>query len=233
MRKRVGTVVIIILIISVLVVMAFLWVFTIQRSKYPTLTFIGHASVKLRSTDGTVIYIDPYFPVGDYREPADIILVTHGHSDHNAVQLCKQAKDCKIIRWSDAVIDGEYKTFDIGKIHIEAVPSGGNSNHNIRSNAGYIVTLDGVSVFHAGDTSMNEKTNEIVGKKIDYAMYPIDGRYNMGPDEASEMANMIGATHNIPIHGDSKKWKKQRKTFWADNKLSLTWGQTILLKGDQ
>ena len=57
---------------------------------YARMTFIGHASVKIKTTTGEVIYIDPYFPTDSYKEPADVILVTHGHSDHNRVDLCEE-----------------------------------------------------------------------------------------------------------------------------------------------
>ena len=85
---------------------------------YPRLTFIGHASIKLKATTGEVIYIDPYFPTRSYDEPADIILVTHNHSDHNRIDLCAGKENCKIIKYNDALIDGEYQVFEEGNIRI-------------------------------------------------------------------------------------------------------------------
>lgn len=203
----------------------------VDAKQYPVMTYIGHASVKIISTEGNVIYIDPYFP-GDYEtDPADYILVTHGHDDHNQVSLCKQAEGCKVIKWTDALVDGAYQTFDYGNIKIEAVPSGGNVNHNVNSCVGFIVTVDGVSVYHAGDTSMTEDKNEIAKKHIDYAMYPIDGYYNMGPEEASEVAKLVGATNNIPIHGNGEHYAKQCEDFSANGKLVIGVGQSIVLKG--
>lgn len=206
------------------------WRYYGNCKKYARLTYIGHATVKIKTVEGKVIYMDPYFPVGDYREPADYILVTHEHSDHNQISLCKQAKGCQVIRLYNALEGEEYQTFDKDGIKIEAVPSGGNANHSVSSCVGYIVTVDGVSIYHAGDTSMNEDKKLIAGKKIDYAMYPVDGTYNMGPEEASKVADLIGATHNIPIHGVLKKFYKQRKEFSAKGKLELRTGQTIFLK---
>lgn len=206
------------------------WGYLIHKQNHARMTFIGHASVKIVTTNGKVIYIDPYYPTVSYREPADYILVTHSHSDHNAVRLCTKKPNCLEINSWDALKDGEYQIFDDEDVKIEAVPSGGNVNHDVRRCVGYIVTMDGVSVFHAGDTSMNEHTQEIVGKKIDYAMYPIDGRYDMGPEEASEMADLIGATHNIPIHGDGDKYFQQREVFSGKGKRILQIGETIFLK---
>lgn len=205
--------------------------YVICSQKYARMTYIGHASVKIVTTNGKVIYIDPYFPrPSAYNTGADYILVTHEHSDHSQVDLVNQNEGCKIIRWSDALVDGEYQIFEEDGIRIEAVPSGGNSNHDPKIDVGYIVTVDGVSVYHAGDTSMYDGLKQIAGKEIDYAMYPIDGTYNMDAKEAGDVADMIGATYNIPIHGYEKQYWEQRKEFDAKGKLLLNWGQTTFLK---
>ena len=113
---------------------------------------------------GEVIYIDPYYPIKFfYWEPADFILVTHNHSDHNKINLCNQKKNCKIITYKDSLIDGEYQVFDYENVKIEAVPSGGNSSHSFLTNVGYVVTVNGVSVYHSGDTSFGEF--DAVGKR--------------------------------------------------------------------
>ena len=44
----------------------------------------GHGSFRLTTAKGTVVYIDPYAGKG-YDKPADLVLVSHEHSDHNAV----------------------------------------------------------------------------------------------------------------------------------------------------
>ena len=196
---------------------------------YPRLTFIGHASIKIKATTGEVIYIDPYFPTKSYGEPADIILVTHNHSDHSRIDLCAKKENCKIIRWDDALIDGEYQVFEEGNIRIEAVPSGGNISHSLNNNVGYIVTVDGVNVYHGGDTSFAEETKCIADKKIDYALYTVNGVYTMDPEEATEMANYIGARVNIPIHGNGKEYWKQRRQFHAAGTKRMFWLQTIFM----
>ena len=52
----------------------------------------------------------------------------------------------------------------------------------------------------------------------------------MGPDEATKMANYIGARVNIPIHGNGKKYWEQRKQFHANGTRRLFWLQTIFMK---
>lgn len=216
-------------IIFFAIVLLILVVHAVLSKIYPSLTFIGHASIKIKATTGEVIYIDPYFPTRSYDEPADIILVTHNHSDHNRIDLCAKKENCKIIKYNDALIDGEYQVFEEGNIRIEAVPSGGNSSHSLDHNVGYIVTVDGVSVYHGGDTSFAEETKCIADKKIDYALYTVNGLYTMGPEEATEMANYIGARVNIPIHGNGKEYWKQRRQFDAAGTKRMFWLQTIFM----
>ena len=48
----------------------------------PKLLYQGHGSYRLTADDGRTIYVDPYAG-GGYDLPADIILITHQHSDHN------------------------------------------------------------------------------------------------------------------------------------------------------
>jgi rhodanese-related sulfurtransferase len=72
-----------------------------EENAMPKLFYQGHGSYRITAGDGTVIYIDPYAGDG-YDVPADIILVTHQHGDHNQVQLCAQKPDCRIITNAEA-----------------------------------------------------------------------------------------------------------------------------------
>lgn len=200
-------------------------------SAQPEMTFIGHASIKIKAETGEVIYIDPYYQSkGAYDEPADYILITHGHPDHNCPELCAKKENCRIIKWSDALVDGEYKTFTDKNLTIEAVPSGGNQNHSVKTDVGYLVTVNGISVYHTGDTSFAEETKVMAQKNIDYALYPVDGHYTMKVEEAVQMADFIGAKVNIPIHGYGDKYNEQAKAFNAKGTKILKIGQTITLK---
>ena len=55
----------------------------------PKLLYQGHGSYRLTGDDNRIIFVDPYKGKG-YETPADIILVTHQHSDHNKVERCAQ-----------------------------------------------------------------------------------------------------------------------------------------------
>lgn len=197
----------------------------------PTLTFCGHAGIKIKSKDGHVLYIDPYFYQGDYSEKADIVLVTHGHDDHKPAPNVKLNDGGLLITWKEAHPDPDtYESGEYFGFQIEAVPAE-NSNHDIRYCVGYIVTVDGISIYHAGDTSMTPSMADLAAKSLDYACYPIDGTFNMDAAEATEVANLVGAKHNIPIHDFDKEGEpKKSENFNPEGKLVLELNETIALE---
>lgn len=194
-----------------------------------TLTYLGHASVKIVTADGTVIYIDPNYKDADYSDEADIVLVTHGHDDHMPCKAVVMKEDATEITWREAHPSPDvYEKFEINGIEIEAVPAT-NINHNIDSCVGYIITVDGIKIYHAGDTSMIDSMGELTGKEIDFAMYPIDGEYNMDAQEASEVANLVNAKYNIPIHEFDQGDTRKSDNFQPNSRLVLEYGDTIII----
>ena len=193
----------------------------------PKLLYQGHGSYRLTADDGRIIYVDPFAGTG-YDKPADLILVTHQHSDHNQVDLCAKKPDCRIISNYEALEGGTHNSFDVDGILIQAVEAG-NRNHNPKECVGYLITLDGVKIYASGDTSKTEQMETFADLKLDYALFPIDGIFNMGPKGAAECAALVGAKHNIPVHmkpGALFSPKKAEK-WTAPNKLVLEPGQEI------
>lgn len=163
-----------------------------------TLNYLGRSSVRLDFEDGRVIYIDPaYGGHSDYKPKADIVLVTHQHSDHNKVKLAKLKEDGKLIQCPQDIRSGD--VVEIGDIKIEAVDAY-NSNHKKSSCCGFIITWNDLVIYHSGDTSTTKQMESFPKYEIDYAMLCMDGHYNMGPDEAGEVAELIDAQAVIPIH---------------------------------
>ena len=192
------------------------------------LLYQGHASFRLTAKNGTVIYIDPYAREG-YDLPADIVLVTHGHGDHNQVQLVSQKKKCAVITNDEAQDQkGKYNTFKIKGIHIEAVEAY-MGNHDRRIGVGYIITIDGIKLYHTGDSALTEQMKTLPAKKLDYALI-----YSGGvPETASEWAQIIGARNNIPMHHSSQRgiWFDQNiaDRFAAPGRLIVEPGEEIEL----
>lgn len=173
----------------------------VENASGHKLLYQGHGSLRIVTGDGKVIYVDPYAGEG-YDLPADLILVTHGHSDHTAVNLIKNRNDgCQIIQYSDALVDGEYKTYDLGFVTVEAVQAGNNKGHDINVCVGWLITLpDGISIYASGDTSTTEQMTSLAERDIHYAFIVCDGRFNMDMDEAIACAKLINARNSIPYH---------------------------------
>jgi len=196
----------------------------------PKLYYQGHGSYRLTANDGRIIFVDPYAG-GGYDVPADVILITHGHSDHNQIQLVKQNPNCRIITNKEALADGKHNSFDLGKgLTVESVEAK-NLAHNPKKCVGYIVTIDGVVLYCAGDTSKTEQMKSFAARKFDYALFPLDGVFNMNLKEGAECARLVGAKHNIPIHiKPGSLFDRKKADKWdAPNKLIIEPGQEVEL----
>lgn len=193
------------------------------------LLYQGHASLRITASNGTVMYVDPYVGEG-YEKPADIVLITHQHGDHNQLGLITQNPGCRVITEKEALANGLHNTFTVNGIHIEAVTAE-NKNHNPLHSVGYIITIDGVIIYAAGDTSKTKQMESFPEKNIDYALLPCDGVYNMDLPEAAECAKIIGAKHNIPIHMKPGELfdRSRAESFDSPNRLVLEPGEEITL----
>lgn len=196
------------------------------------LLYQGHGSLRVTTPEGRVIYIDPYAGEG-YDLPADLILITHGHGDHTAVELIKtQNPDCQTITYKEALADGAHQTFDLGYVTVEAVEAGNNPNHDIKECVGYILTLsDGTTVYASGDTSTTDQMGTLAERNLDYAFFCCDGVYNMDMAEAMACAELVGAKHSIPYHmAPGKNFDQQRaETFQVGGGMVLPDGTEIEL----
>ena len=203
------------------------------ESAQSRLLYQGHGSLRIVTGEGKVIYVDPYAGEG-YDLPADLILVTHGHQDHTAVDLIKNRNEgCEIITYKEALVNGEYKTFDLGFATVEAVQAGNNRNHDIKVCVGWLITLpDGITVYATGDTSTTDQMAELAERNISYAFFVCDGKYNMDMDEAIACAKLVNAKHSIPYHMAPGKLfdQKRAETFDVPNRLIIPAGEEIVLE---
>jgi len=189
--------------------------------------WLGHSGFKI--TDKKVIYIDPYNVPPD--EKADIILITHGHSDHCSIEDIKElikertiiiiTPDCQSklsdIQGIDVHLVKPGKKIGAFEIIIEAVPAynlNKNFHEKVNEWVGYIVNIAGKRIYHAGDTDFIPEMKKI--KDIDVALLPVGGKYTMDAKAAAEAANAINPKIAVPMHygsivgseEDAKKFKE-------------------------
>lgn len=175
--------------------------------------WLGHASWLLK-TGGKNIYIDPY--EGEYKEKADIILSTHHHDDHckpDKVALIKTPQteiiappECakKLNTETIALKPGEVT--NIEGVLIEAVEaynfkrfrSPGTPFHPKGIGVGYLITAEGKTIYHAGDTDFIEEMKEL--KNIDLMLVPSGGTYTMDNPEAAEATIAVNPKKAVPMH---------------------------------
>ena len=81
------------------------------------ITYIGHASFRFESEQGTVIYYDPWLegsPVANLHlddiDRADIVIATHGHSDHGNDAF-------KVVQKTGATFVGNYEMCIVANAH--------------------------------------------------------------------------------------------------------------------
>lgn len=179
------------------------------------LTWLGHSCVLLSGTKK--VLIDPFIEGGSVAATnPDLVAVTHGHSDHmgEAVALGKKTVAItEIAKYLKAkgvptesmniggthVVDGVSFTMTPA-MHSTAIEEAG-PGFSGGAPAGYVIGMDGVRVYHAGDTALFSDM-KLIGDLYhpDVALLPIGGRYTMGVTEAMMAANFIGAKTVIPIH---------------------------------
>lgn len=194
------------------------------------LLYQGHGSLRIVSQRGEVLYLDPFIGEG-YHLAADYILITHEHYDHNQIGMATQKDSTVIVRAKDMLIDGIYQKRAFGSFVVESVPAY-NQNHSKEECVGYLIAVDGVLIYAAGDTSLIKEMYDLTSRKIDYAFFPTDGIYNMDAREASMCARIVSARFSIPIHSkpDSLYDETITQSFSCPHSLFLKPGHEILLQ---
>jgi L-ascorbate metabolism protein UlaG (beta-lactamase superfamily) len=189
---------------------------------YKNISWLGHDGILYQNKK--TIYFDPFQIAGG--PAADIILISHDHFDHCSPDDVKkiQTKDTVIVTEADSAkkLSGKIEVLKPGQtktiqgITIEAVPSyNTNKDFHVKAKGwlGFVVTLEGVRVYHPGDTDLIPEMKDI---KADIAFLPVSGTYVMGAQEAVEAAKILKPKIAIPIHyGAIVGTEEDAKTFAA------------------
>ena len=174
--------------------------------------WLGHASWMLKVA-GKIIYIDPF--EGEYTQKGNIVLSSHSHTDHCKEDKLKAAvgPSTVFIAPADCAKAGVKPTslkpgekINIDDIEIEAVEaynvkrmrSPGVPFHPKGFGVGYLISAEGKTVYHTGDTEFVPELRKLKG--IDVMLCATGGTYTMDNDEAAELTLAIKPKTAIPMH---------------------------------
>jgi len=191
----------------------------------PRLTFHGHSCFVLEH-GGKRIVFDPFLtgnPRADVAAEAlpklDAILLTHGHGDHlgDAVPLARKHGATLVAPYELAqycagqgapdvhpMHIGGAHTFPFGTVKLVIAFHGGGvdgdeSGKYTTNPCGYLVTVGGRSVYHAGDTALTLEMQLLEGR-VDVMLAPIGDNYTMGIEDAVRAVSFVKPKVVIPMH---------------------------------
>lgn len=165
-------------------------------------SWLGHDGFRMAA--GKTVYIDPYkLSNGQHnRKDADLVLISHNHFDHlsmddlkhvvgpnTAIVAARECSDKLNPLGVETRLVGPGDRLTVKDIAIEAVAAY-NTNKDFHPKAdgkvGFIITLGGLRIYHAGDT---DEIPEMEAVKPDVALVPVSGTYVMTADEAAKATN--------------------------------------------
>ena len=177
--------------------------------------WLGHDSFALEGSK--LVVIDPFKLSKIFK--ADLLLITHEHFDHLSADDIGKVTTSSTRAVAPKVCEG-----DLSKLHLQATYVSPGSHveilgveidavpaYNLNKfrapgqvfhpkqdgRVGYVLTLDGVRFYHAGDT---DAIPEIRDLEVDVAFLPVSGTYVMTAEEAASSANGMKTKVAIPMH---------------------------------
>ncbi len=203
---------------------------TIRESVKPRalITWLGHSAFRIVTPAGMVIIVDPWLDNPSAPEAAknishaDLILVTHGHSDHvgNVVELAMRTGATVVgifevylhlqsLGVTTATGMNKGGTMEVAGVRVTMVDAKHSSGIDADGTvvpggeaAGFILRLeDGFCIYHAGDTAVFGDMKLITQLyKPDVALLPIGDLYTMGPAEAALACELLNPEVIIGMH---------------------------------
>jgi L-ascorbate metabolism protein UlaG (beta-lactamase superfamily) len=193
-----------------------------------SITWFGHATFLLTTAGGKRIVFDPWLngnpkaPAGAKIDKADVICVTHGHSDHSGdVVTVARATGAPVVavyelaNWfqgkglKDVVGMGVGGTVEIkglkismtAAVHTSSIDEDGQV-HYVGLATGFVVRMeDGRAIYFAGDTALFGDMRLIRDLHApEIAFLPIGDHYTMDPAAAAKACELLGVRQVVPMH---------------------------------
>jgi L-ascorbate metabolism protein UlaG (beta-lactamase superfamily) len=192
------------------------------------ITWLGHATFVITTPGGKRIVTDPWLegnplcPPGTRIDAADLILLTHGHSDHSGdIVSVSRATGAPILAIFELALWLERKglhnvhgmgmggTIAIGGLEVTMVPAVHTSSvvENgttiyLGAPTGFVVRMENEqTIYFAGDTAVFGDMRLIAEMHHpDIAFLPIGDHYTMGPDAAALACRLLGVRQVVPMH---------------------------------
>jgi L-ascorbate metabolism protein UlaG (beta-lactamase superfamily) len=165
--------------------------------------YLAHSSFLITSNGNVRIITDPYnvgqgLSYGPINETADIVTVSHGHSDHNNAAAIE----------GSPVILKEAGSRTIKGIEIRSIPVYHDEAHGTKrgNNLIFCFKIDELNICHLGDLGhpLNRQELSDLGQ-VNVLMIPIGGFFTIDAKEADSVARSIGAMAIIPMHYKTAK----------------------------
>ena len=163
--------------------------------------WLGHASFMITSEAGTKIITDPYelretLTYGEIKESADIVTVSHEHTDHNNVAS---------VRGNPEIVRGTAK---VKGIEFKGIPCYHDDSKGQQKGSNTILCfkVDGIRVCHLGDLGhqLNDKQVADIAK-VDVLLIPVGGFFTIDAKVATEVCDKLKPRVIIPMHFKNDK----------------------------
>ena len=189
---------------------------------------LGHASVRITTSNDQIVYIDPWTEVLADREPHDaaIVFVTHDDFDHydpDAIErvstdettiVAYEGVDTSDLVGAEAVWSLSHdEELTVDGSTVQAIPAYNRADGNhVDENGipfhaqgeviGLWLSIEGAVVYFASDTDFLDEHKDL-SDTVDVFIPPIGGHYTMDRHEAAAFAERLDPALVLPVHYDT------------------------------